>query len=147
MTTDVQDRYRRVAGGFEAALRATTPDRWAAQSPCEEWKARDVVAHVVAGHRRGIAGVRGGESVPMDADEDPKQAWKEASRAMDEISGDSETLAKEIDGPTGRMAAGQIIDRFVTMDMLVHTWDLARALGAPERLGEDSVSRAFEMLK
>jgi len=147
MTTDVQDRYRRVAEGFEVAVKAATPDKWAAQSPCEKWKARDVVAHVVAGHRGVIAGVRGGESEPMDAGEDPEQAWEEATLAIDEITGDSEALATEIDGPTGKMAAGQIIDRFVTMDLLVHTWDLARAVGAPERLDEDSISRAFETLK
>lgn len=136
-----------MAGGFEVAVRVATPDKWAAQSPCEQWKARDVVAHVVAGHRGVIAGVRGGESIPMDAAEDPKQAWEQASRAIDEISGDPEASAKEIDGPTGKMPAGQIIDQFVTMDLLVHTWDLARAVGAPERLDEDSVSRAYEALK
>ena len=136
-----------MAGGFEAAVRAATPDTWAAQSPCEQWKARDVVAHVVAGHRGVIAGVRGGESVPMAAGEDPKQAWEEASRAIDEITADSDALAKEIDGPTGKMPAGQIIDQFVTMDLLVHTWDLARAVGAPERLDQESVSRAYQTLK
>lgn len=147
MTTDVQDRYRRVADSFEVAVRAASPDKWASPSPCEHWKARDVVSHVVAAHRGVIAGVRGGESVPMDADEDPKQAWEEASRAIDEISADLEALAKEIDGPAGRMPAGQIIDQFVTADLLVHAWDLARAVGAPERLDEDAVRRAYETLK
>ena len=50
--TDVQDQYRDVSKGFDAAVNAVTPDAWGTQSPCEEWKARDVVAHVVAGHRR-----------------------------------------------------------------------------------------------
>ena len=49
--TDVQDRYRTVAGGFDAAVSAADPHNWDAQSPCDEWKARDVVAHVVTGHR------------------------------------------------------------------------------------------------
>jgi hypothetical protein len=44
-------------------------------------------------------------------------------------------------GPTGKMPAGQIIDQFVTMDVLVHTSDLARTIGADERLDEDSVRR------
>ena len=69
----------------------------------------------------------------MGADEDPRRAWEEASRAIDEITGDPEAVAKEIDGPVGRMPAGQIIGRFVTMDLLVHTWDLARAVG-PRKL-------------
>ena len=145
--TDVQDSYRVVSSGFNAAVMAVTPDKWEAQSPCEQWTARDVVAHVVEGHRGVIASVRGGESEALGADEDPKQAWEDASRAIDEITGDPEAAAKEMDGPTGKMPAGDIIGRFVTMDTLVHTWDLARTIGADERLDEDSVRRAYEALK
>ena len=35
----------------------------------------------------------------------------------------------------------------MTMDMLVHTWDLVRAIGADERLDEESVRRAYVALK
>ena len=145
--TDVQHAYRQVSSGFDAAVGAVAPDKWAAQSPCEGWKARDVVAHVVEGHRAVIASVRGGESKPMSADEDPRQAWAAASAAIDEISGDPEGRAKEIDGPAGKMPAGDVIGRFVTMDLLVHTWDLARTVGADEHLDEDSVRGAYEALK
>jgi uncharacterized protein (TIGR03086 family) len=145
--TEVQNMYRMVSNGFDAAVRAVTPDKWEAQSPCEQWTARDVVAHVVAGHRGVISGVRGGESQPLGADEDPRQAWEHASRAIDDITGDAEALAKEIDGPFGMMPVGQIIGQFVTMDLLVHTWDLARAVGADERLDEASVRDAYEALK
>jgi uncharacterized protein (TIGR03086 family) len=56
-------------------------------------------------------------------------------------------MALEVDGPTGKMPAGEIIGSFVTMDLLVHTWDLARAIGADERLDEDSVRRCYELLQ
>lgn len=145
--TDVQESYRTVAGGFDAAVRAATPDTWTSQSPCEQWRARDVVAHVVAGHRGVIAGIRGGEPSPLGAEDDARQAWEEASRTLGELTADPGAMATEIDGPTGRMPAGQIISRFVTMDLLVHTWDLARAVGADERLDEQSVRGAYEALK
>jgi uncharacterized protein (TIGR03086 family) len=145
--SDVQDGYRKVASAFDAAVRTAAPDNWAAQSPCEEWRARDVVAHVVAGHRRVIAGVRGGEPSPLGADEDPQKAWEEATQAVGEITGDPQALAKEMDGPTGKMPVGEIIGRFVTMDLLVHTWDLARTVHADERLDEESVRRAYESMK
>jgi len=144
---NVQDSYRQVSSGFDAAVGAVTPDKWDTQSPCDQWRARDVVAHVVAGHRGVIAGVRGGASTPLGADEDPKEAWKEASRAIDDITGDPEALAMEIDGPTGKMPAGEIIGRFVTMDLLVHTWDLARTVGADESLDEESVRNAYDTIK
>jgi uncharacterized protein (TIGR03086 family) len=145
--TDVQENYRLVSSGFGAAVRAAAPDKWGAQSPCEQWTARDVVTHVVENHRGVIASVRGGESEPLGADEDPSQAWEKATRAIGEITGDPEAVGKEIDGPTGKMPAGQVIGQFMTMDVLVHTWDLARAIGADERLDEESVLRAYEALK
>jgi uncharacterized protein (TIGR03086 family) len=145
--SDVQDRYRVVSSGFDAAVKAVTPDQWGAQSPCKEWTARDVVVHVVQNHRGVIASVRGGESEPLDADEDLRQAWENATRAMSEITGDPVAAAKEIDGPTGKMPAGQIIGQFTAMDVLVHTWDLARTVGADERLDEESVRQAYEALK
>ena len=104
--TDVQDSYQLVSSGFGAAVRAVAPDQWGAQSPCEKWTARDLVTHVVENHRGVVASVRGGESEPLGADEDPKQAWESVSRALGEITGDPEAVAKEVDGPTGKMPVG-----------------------------------------
>ena len=145
--TDVHERYLVVSSGFDSAVRAVTPDQWGAQSPCEQWTARDLVAHVVENHRGVIASVRSGESQPMGADEDPEQAWAEATRGIGEITADPELVTREIDGPAGKMPIGQIIGQFMTMDVLVHTWDLARTIGADERLDQESVRRAYEALK
>ncbi|HET9733441.1 MAG TPA: TIGR03086 family metal-binding protein [Acidimicrobiales bacterium] len=145
--TDVQDRYRQVSKGFDAAVRAASAGKWGAEAPCEGWAARDVVAHVVQGHRGVISSVRGGSAQPLGDGEDPGQAWEEAHRGIDEILGDPQAAAQEADGPVGRMPAGEIIGRFVTMDLLVHTWDLARAVGADERLDGDAVEYFYEALK
>lgn len=145
--SDVRNTYRRVSQGFDAAVDVATPGKWESSSPCDGWAARDVVAHVVAGHRGIVAGVRGGEPKALGADEDPAAAWKDARAAVDEITGDPEALAVEVDGPAGKMPAGEVIARFVTMDLLVHTWDLARAVGADERLDEGAVRNAFDVLR
>lgn len=145
--SDVRNTYRRVSKGFDAAVDTATPDKWESRSPCDGWVARDVVAHVVAGHRGVVAGVRGGESKPLGADEDPAKAWKDARAAVDEITGDPEALAVQVDGPTGKIPAGEAIARFVAMDLLVHTWDLARAVGGDERLDEEAVRNAFDALR
>ena len=145
--TQARDNYQVVSAGFDAAVGSVAPDQWGTQSPCEEWTARDIVSHVVEGHRRVISGVRGGEPGPLGADEDPTEAWEEVTRAVSEITGDPAEAGHEMDGPAGRMTAEEIIDRFVTMDLLVHTWDLARTVGADDRLDGDSVVRAYELLK
>ena len=52
-----------------------------------------------------------------------------------------------MDGPTGKIPAGDAIGQFMTMDVLVHTWDLARTIGSDEHLDQDSVGRAYDALK
>jgi uncharacterized protein (TIGR03086 family) len=145
--TEIGRNYRVASDGFDAVVDTVRSDQWDCQSPCEKWRARDVVAHIVEGHRGVIANVRGGESKPLGEDEDAKQAWQLASEAIAEITDDPRAMALEVDGPTGKMQAGEIIDRFVTMDLLVHTWDLARAVGADDRLDEDAVRKSYEILK
>src|ERR1700722_15135809 len=145
--SQAQDRYRLPAGAFDARVQAAPPDSWDVQSPCTDWRARDVVAHVVEGHRRLIAEVAGGDSGAMTADEDPKAAWTSAYAAMRELTEDPEAMARSVPGPTGPMPLEQMLPQFVCMDILVHTWDLARAVGGDERLDEDSVRRAYETLK
>ena len=145
--TDVQDRYRTVADGFDAAVSAADPDNWDAQSPCDEWKARDVVAHVVTGHRGVISNVRSGQWAPVADDDDPKRRGRRSPGKCGAITADPELMAREIDGPAGKMPAGELISRLVAMDLLVHTWDLARAVGADDRLDEDTVRHAYEVLK
>jgi uncharacterized protein (TIGR03086 family) len=145
--TQTQDNYRVVSAGFDATLRAVGPDQWSAASPCEGWSARDVVAHVVDGHRSVVAMLGDATPEPLGADEDPVAAWAEVAAAIDGIAGDPDVSAREVAGPAGPMPVGDVIGSFVTMDLLVHTWDLARAVGADEGLDEASVARAYETLR
>ena len=48
--SDIADRYRRHADGFERKVKAVRPEQWANQSPCEAWDARGVVEHIVVMH-------------------------------------------------------------------------------------------------
>jgi uncharacterized protein (TIGR03086 family) len=45
------------------------------------------------------------------------------------------------------MPAEQMIGRLTCTDVLVHTWDLARAVGGDETLDADAVAGAFSGLK
>lgn len=109
--SQAQDQYRLTAAAFGDRVQAADPDRWNAQSPCTEWSARDVVAHVVGNHRRLIAEVAGGESRPMTVDEDPKEAWASVYAAMRELTEDPEAMARPVEGPMGPMPLGQILPR------------------------------------
>jgi uncharacterized protein (TIGR03086 family) len=141
------DRFELVAAGFDQRVRAVPAGQWDAQSPCEEWKARDVVAHVVGNYRSMGSQVTGGESLPMRANEDPEQAWADAYDQMLVLLADPETRAKPVDGPTGPTALEQMAGTLMAMDTHVHTWDLARAVGGDERLDPEVVRFAYGMLE
>jgi len=145
--SEAQDRYRLIADGFDARVRAVPDGQWGAQSPCEEWKARDVVAHVIGNHRGMIANLRGGEAEPVAEGTDPKMAWSDVYGEMLALTDDGEAMATTVEGPMGSMPFEQLLGRLVSMDVLVHTWDLARAVGGDERLDADAVAHAFEGVK
>jgi uncharacterized protein (TIGR03086 family) len=141
------DRFELVAAGFDQRVRAVPAGKWDAQSPCEEWKARDVVGHVVGNYRSMAAQATGGESTAMAADEDPGQAWVDAYDHMRVLLADPETRAKTVDGPTGPTPLEQMTGTVIAMDTHVHTWDLARAVGGDERLDPDVSRFAYAMLE
>jgi uncharacterized protein (TIGR03086 family) len=145
--SEATDRYARVAAAFDQTVRAVPADKWDAPSPCEEWKARDVVAHVTRNHRSMAAAASGAEAEQPAADEDPVEAWSDAYQRMQILAGDPEMLSKPVNGPTGPMPLEEALGTLVSMDTNVHRWDLARAVGGDERLDPGVVRLTWDVLQ
>jgi uncharacterized protein (TIGR03086 family) len=145
--SDAIDRYELVAAGFDRRVRAVPAEKWDAQSPCEGWVARDVVAHVVRNHRSMAAAATGAEAQEVAADEDPGRSWSEAYARMRTLSQDRDALSRPVSGPGGPVPFEEALGSLVSMDTHIHTWDLARAVGGDERLDPDVVRLAWEMLQ
>lgn len=139
--SETLDRYTSLAADFNDRVHGTTD--WSAAAPCEGWTARDVVTHIISGHRRLI----GAEPTEVGADEDVVAAWDEATADMKAVLGDEAKAAASVPTPFGAMPLEQMVGRFVCMDVLVHTWDLARATGQDETLQADAVVAAHSGLK
>ena len=144
--SEATDRITSMIEGFDARVQATPPDAWDNQSPCTEWKARDVVMHVSNNLLRVAGALGAGELPPVDAGEDPPAAWARARSAMLGQLPDAD-LSVVIEGPFGPMPAEIFVGRIITTDVLVHTWDLARAVGGDDRLPVDAVEGAYSGLK
>jgi uncharacterized protein (TIGR03086 family) len=141
----VLERHRRAIAAFDTGVdfAAGDPDLWARPSPCEGWTARDVVKHVTDIHT--VMAHRLGEEVeapkPRGADE-VAGLWRASRDAALRALTRPGALDQVIDVPNGgEMAAGRFVN-VVTTDVLVHTWDLARAVGADDRLDPELVERA-----
>jgi uncharacterized protein (TIGR03086 family) len=144
--SEATDRITSMIEGFDARVQATPADAWDNQSPCEEWKARNVVEHVSNNLLRVAGALGAGDLPPVGADEDPPAAW---ARARDAVLGqlDSADLSGEVQSPFGPMPAEQFLGRVIATDVLVHTWDLAKAVGGDEALPTDAVEGAYSGLK
>jgi uncharacterized protein (TIGR03086 family) len=125
----IADRYRRLADDFAATVAAVPDDRWGAPSPCEDWKAIDVVRHVVdtSGMFLGFVGRDLGEVPPVD--EEPEAAWDHARGRVQAELDDPERAVAEFEGFGGRSTLEAAVDRFLCTDLVVHRWDLGRATG------------------
>ncbi|MDQ1519881.1 MAG: hypothetical protein QOI55_954 [Actinomycetota bacterium] len=141
---DVSNRYRKVAGTFTERVEAVPDDRWGDPSPCEGWTARDVVRHNVDNSGLFLGFV--GREVPPgpSVDDNPVGAWANARDAVQQALDDPAVAGAEFDGFTGRSTLAQGVDRFICNDLVVHTWDLARASGLDEGLDPDDVRAVAE---
>jgi uncharacterized protein (TIGR03086 family) len=146
MSQETIDRVNQVVGGFDQRVQAVGDTSWGNASPCEAWTARDVVGHVIGNLRRVSAGLGGPAPVELSADEDIRAAWNTTRDGFTGLVATAD-LSANMDGPFGPMPAEQLVGRIITTDVLVHTWDLARAVGGDESLPEDLIEGAYSGLK
>ncbi|HUP86603.1 MAG TPA: TIGR03086 family metal-binding protein [Acidimicrobiales bacterium] len=146
--SEVLERYQGLAAEFGQRVEATPDDRWSTPSPsCPGWTARDIVAHVVDGQRYVVAAIQGIEPEPVPDDADPKELFQASNAALQAAAAQPEALVKPVKSPMGELPAELILGRIMSMDVLVHTWDLARAVGGDEHLDQDAVAHAFEGIR
>ncbi|MEB4210528.1 maleylpyruvate isomerase family mycothiol-dependent enzyme [Mycobacterium sp. 94-17] len=96
--------------------------KWDRPSPCDAWSARDVLEHVIGFH--DVLLLRPLGLKPFRPRDDPQTRWQLTY----------ESLAEALEsGAATRLDEYRLIPN-LTRDVLVHTWDLARAVGADDRL-------------
>lgn len=144
--SEVSERYGSIANGFTTRVEGAPATSWSARSPCPEWTARDVAAHVIGTHRRVIATLDGGEPAEVDLDGDLARQWRTASDAIVDALADESRATTLVSGMFSEQPFETLVGRLVCADTLIHTWDLARATGQDERLDPLAVAKATEFL-
>lgn len=142
----VADRYRRRADAFTARVEAVPDDRWSSSTPCEGWTAAQLVGHVAEAAGLFLDLVDRQAPPGPSADDDPVGAWKASRDTIQASLDDPEVARLEFQGDLGRATFEEAIDRFASADLVVHTWDLARAVGLDEHLDPADVREVLEAM-
>ena len=142
--SESSDRYRKVAADFTERVRAVPPDAWDSPAPCQGWVARDVVRHLVEWLPGLLATVRRTAAEAPPVDDDPLAAWLALHEAILACLDDPAVAGAEIQFGPFPTTFEQAVGSFGTGDVLIHTWDLARATGLDETLDPEEVHRMLE---
>ena len=140
------------AEGFERRLGAVASEQWDAPTPCADWSVRELVNHVTA-ELLWMPPLFAGKTIAEVGDRfdgdvlgaDPLATWRSAA-ADAEAAASAEGAPQQIVHLSFGDFPGRDYTAQVTSDVIIHTWDLARAIGADDQLGDELVRFVMRFL-
>jgi uncharacterized protein (TIGR03086 family) len=149
--TDTLAALRRAQDGFTAALDAAG-GKWDASTPCAEWNVRELVNHVVGEFLWAPPLVEGktieevGDAFDGDVlGDDPVATWRKAVDGSRAAFGADGALERTVHLSFGDFSGNDYCWQLIS-DVLVHTWDLARGVGADDALPGDLSDDVYAVL-
>jgi uncharacterized protein (TIGR03086 family) len=143
MNDDPVSLYRSATRHAVTICDGVRPDQLGDPTPCAEWSVRDLLDHLAGGAEYLLAAIEGRPVRPVAfagaaayaADVDAVLRGLEDPLVLDR------TCASPLgfEWPVGQAVAGTF------MDVLLHTWDLARATGQDDRLDPALVEVCCQM--
>ena len=141
--------YPQALAAFGRQVRRVAPHQWAAPTPCTDWSVRDLVNHVTVEQLwvpellMGATVAEVGGRFDGDVlDDDPAAFWQTAADAAQEAFGVPGAADVTVHLSYGDVGA-PIYCAQLLADTVVHTWDLARAIGADPALAPELVDFAL----
>lgn len=150
---DLITRYRLAVEAFGGQLQAVGAGQWGQPTPCADWDVRQLVNHV-AGENAWAVPLLGGATIAevgdrFDGDllgDDPVRTWRQLAEAAVAAAGEDGVLERTVHVSFGDIPGREYLSQ-VTVDHVVHGWDLARAVGGDEQLDAGLVDFAYAYLE
>jgi uncharacterized protein (TIGR03086 family) len=148
--TELAGLFRRAAEGFDRHVHSIAEDQWHDPTPCTDWDVRMLVNHVTV-EQLWVPPLVQGSSVAdvgdrFDGDQlgdDPVAGWEAAIPASLAAFDPEGALEATVSLSDGDKAVAEYCWEMTT-DALVHSWDLARGIGADEILDAELVGLVYE---
>ncbi len=124
-------------------VEAVRPDQHASPTPCSEWTVRQLIDHLVDGTAYLLSAAAGREVVrsAQSTGAGYRRGVANVLKALELPEAMERTCISPLgfEWPVSQAVAGTF------MDVLIHTWDLARATGQDEKLDPDLVEACSAM--
>ena len=151
--TSIQDLHGRALERFGELVKATGDDQWHAPTPCTEWDVHMLVNHLVS-ENRWMPPLLAGKTIAdvgsvLDGDllgEDPRAAWAESAREAGASVNEPGAMHRNVHVSFGDISGGQYTEQ-VFADLVVHGWDLARAIRADEEIDPELLQATYELIE
>lgn len=146
---EVLRQHAEALEAFGRYVHAVTPEQWSAPTPCTEWSVRDLVNHLTA-EQLWVPEMLAGARVPDVGDRfdgdvlgaDTVASWDAAAEAAMATLAEPGALDRTVHLSYGdRSALGYC--REMTVDAIVHGWDLAEGIHADSRMSPAAVEFAL----
>jgi uncharacterized protein (TIGR03086 family) len=147
---DLVDLHRRAVEEFGRRVREVSDDQWRADTPCSDWDVRELVNHLVNENKWTVE-LLDGKAIAdvgdrLDGDllgDDPKAAWEESAREATASASEQGALDRTVHVSFGDIPGRDYISQ-LTLDHVIHSWDLARGIGGEDKLDPELVEFAYE---
>lgn len=127
--------WQLAAANFDRHVDAIDDAQWEAPTPCTEWSVRELVDHTVQAQAM-LAGALG---VAIGVDDVSAADWPEVRAAFAAALTDPTLLEGDTEPDVfGGTPKHQLMGLAIG-DLLIHSWDLARAIGGDETLPAEAV--------
>lgn len=143
--TEALALWRQVADGFGERLAAVGQDDWSLQTCCERWDVAALVDHAIGAQRMVPKALGATGDIDMTGD-DRVLVWNTVRGAADRALSVPGAFDETVTLPFGEMTAKDGFG-FPLGDLLIHTWDLARAVGADDHLLSEACSVVYANLE
>ena len=142
----------RVLNDARTLIDGVSADDLSKQTPCTEWDARALIEHMI-GVVTNFSRAFGGEQLTPPAapgasggaGDNPSAAYRPAVDALLAAVRAPGALDQTIKLPFGEMPGSRAIG-IVLADQMIHSWDLAKALGRPFTMDESMASATLQGL-
>jgi uncharacterized protein (TIGR03086 family) len=129
---DPIELYRRATARALQVVAAVEPDQLGGPTPCAEWTVQGLIDHLTGGTEYLLAALAGRPPVPPEGT--GSTDYREGVDAVLAGLAEPGARARTCPSPLGFEWSIEQAVAGTFMDVLVHTWDLARATGQDEHL-------------